>query len=179
MKPPLKTYQPDDYQTPPEALDPLIPVLKENGFKLIWEPACGKGLLVDRMRQEGFYVCPSDINPDLGGNYLHKDFLIGDNELVYQCIVTNPPFSFKQQFLEHCYRLGKPFALLLPLTTFETPKRQGLFAKHGVQVIFLDQRINFLRDGAKSGSWFASAWYSWGMNLPKDLNFFSFKKGWL
>jgi hypothetical protein len=97
------------------------------------------------------------------------------NPVRCDAIVTNPPFSFKQQFLERCYGLGKPFALLLPLTTFETSKRQEMFEKYGVQVIFFDKRINFIRDGAKSGSWFASAWFSQGMNLPRDLNFFKLK----
>ena len=38
----------------------------------------------------------------------------------FDCIITNPPFSLKQEFLQRCYELGKPFALLLPLTTFES-----------------------------------------------------------
>jgi len=84
------------------------------------------------------------------------------------CIITNPPFKFKQQFLEKCYELGKPFALLLPLTTFETKKRQNLFKKHGLEVIFFDKRINFETPNnvVKSSAWFATAWFTHGLNNP-------------
>jgi hypothetical protein len=86
--------------------------------------------------------------------------------------VTNPPYKYKQQFLERAYSLGVPFALLLPLTTFETAKRQGLMKKHGVQVVLFDKRINFeTPTGNGKSSWFATAWFTWGLNLPDVLNF--------
>ena len=62
--------------------------------------------------------------------------------------------------------------MLLPLTTFETAKRQRLFKKYGVQVIFFDKRINFETPSGKgSGAWFAVAWFTWGLDLPNDLTF--------
>ncbi|MEM3859736.1 MAG: hypothetical protein QW478_10090, partial [Candidatus Micrarchaeaceae archaeon] len=88
----------------------------------------------------------------------------------FDAIVTNPPFSLKQEFLIRCYELQKPFALLLPLTTFETKKRQDLFKKYGVEVIFFPKRINFeTPDGSGNGSWFATAWFTWGLNLGRSL----------
>ncbi|GAI19973.1 unnamed protein product, partial [marine sediment metagenome] len=88
------------------------------------------------------------------------------------CIITNPPYSIKQKFLERCYQLHKPFALLLPLTTFETAKRQALFRKYGMQVIFFDKRINFVTpSGSGGGSWFATAWFTNWFNLEHDINF--------
>lgn len=164
MKPPLIQGNPDDFQTPPEALEPLYPYLKKGS--LIWEYAEGKGNLTKALNEHDYDVFHSDI---LSGT----DFLtttMADSDWDY--IITNPPFSLKQQFLERAYSLGRPFAFLLPLTTFETAKRQALFEKHGVQVIFFDKRINFEKPGMdKSGSWFATAWFTWGLNLPKDLNF--------
>ena len=133
MKPPMKQGASDDFQTPPEALYPLLPYLKKDWT--IWECACGKGNLSDFLKEQGYNVIATDI---LTGH----DFLKWKPE-KFDCIVTNPPYSLKQQFLERCYELKKPFALLLPLTTFETAKRQRLFKKYGVQVIFFDKRINF------------------------------------
>src|SRR5262245_55307744 len=134
MKPPLKTGSPDDFQTPPEALRPLFPYLKRNW--LIWEPACGKGYLVRELKRRGYKTIASDI---LSG----QDFLLEERKC--DAIITNPPFKYKQEFLERCYHLGRPFAPLLPLTTFETAKRQRLFRENGVEVIFFDKRINFER----------------------------------
>lgn len=167
-QPPMKQGSPDDFQTPKEALLPLIPYLKQD-WK-IWECAEGKGNLVNGLIEKGFEVVATDIlDSDRDHDFLN--FEVGS----FDCIITNPPFSLKQQFLERCYELGKPFALLLPLTTFETAKRQNLFKKYGLQVIFFNRRINFEtptgKNGKNSSSWFATAWFTWGLNLPKDLMF--------
>lgn len=162
MKPPLSTSYANDFQTPPTALLPLIPFLKKEWT--VWECACGKGNLVRKLEEEGFNVIGTDI---LTGH----DFLYWkpDN---FDCIVTNPPYKLKQQFLERCYQIGKPFALLLPLTTFETKSRQSLFYKYGIEVIFLSSRINFeTPSGRGSGSWFAVAWFTWGLNLGSQMRF--------
>lgn len=162
MKPPLSQGRPVDFQTPKEAIIPLLPYLKKEW--LIWECACGKGNIVNYLESEGFMILGSDI---LGGT----DFLTWKPE-KFDCIITNPPYSIKQKFLERCYELGKPFALLLPLTTFETVKRQSLFKKYAVEVIFLPNRINFETPSGKgSGSWFATCWITWKLNLPHQLNF--------
>ena len=162
MKPPLKQGSPNDFQTPPEALQPLFPYLKKEWT--IWECAAGNGNLVNHLRENGYNVIGTDI---LDGH----DFLTWKPE-KFDCIITNPPYSLKEKFLERCYELQKPFALLLPLTTFETQKRQNLFKKYGVEVIFFPKRINFeTPDGTGSGSWFAVAWFTWGFNIGKELNF--------
>ena len=162
MKPPLKTKSSNDFQTPKFALNPLLPYLKKDW--LIWECACGSGNLIKALTSKGFSTIGTDI---LTGD----DFLKWKPE-KFDCIITNPPYSIKQQFLERCYELKKPFALLLPLTTFETYKRQELFKKYGVEVIFFPKRINFeTPDGKGHGSWFMTAWFTSGLGIGKELNF--------
>lgn len=166
MKPPLKVNSFDDYQTPPEALKPLLAYLKKDW--IIWECAEGKGNLTRYLELKGFKVIGTDI---ING----YDFLKWKPE-KFDCIVTNPPYSKKQQFLERCYELEKPFALLLPLTTFETQKRQRLLSKLGIEVIFLPKRINFeTPNGKGNGSWFATAWFTNGLNIGKQLIFSQFE----
>lgn len=163
-KPPLKKGNPNDFQTPPEALIPIFPFLNKN-WK-IWECASGKGNLVKAFKKEGFDVVESDI---LKG----KDFLKYEPN-DYDCIVTNPPFSIKQDFLQRAFELGKPFAFLLPLTTLETKKRQELFDQNGIEIVFVDKRINFeTPDGTGEGSWFATAWFTHGLNIGKEMTFSS------
>ncbi len=166
-QPPMIQGASDDFQTPSQALEPLIPYLKKDWT--IWECANGNGNLSTELIKKGFEVVATDI--------LVCDFdFLTQKPAQFDCVVTNPPFSLKQEFLQRCYDLKTPFALLLPLTTFETSKRQKLFKKYGLQVIFFDKRINFETPSGKgSGSWFATAWFTWGLNLPKDLNFVELK----
>ena len=169
----MRQGSPDDFQTPKEALYPLIPFLKKDW--LIWECACGKGNLVEGLKELGFDCFGTDINQGREIDFVQwVDDCIPD-KVSFDCIITNPPFSLKQEFIEKCYELKKPFALLLPLTTFETLKRQKLFRDNGIQVIFFDKRIKFEtpsgRSGKSSSPWFATAWFTWGLNLPKDLMF--------
>lgn len=167
MKPPLAQGHANDFQTPPEALWPLLPYLKHDW--LIWECSSGKGNLVFELNSKGFLTIGTDI---LTGH----DFLTFQPK-EFDCIITNPPFSLKQKFLERAYSLGKPFAFLLPLTTFEGKVRQELFKKYGVEVILFDKRINFETPSGKgSGSWFATAWFTWGLNIGKQLTFVKYQE---
>jgi hypothetical protein len=163
MKLPQNVVSSDDFQTPAHAVHPLIPYLDVAWS--IWEPACGNGNLVNELYKFVTECFGTDIT-------VGCDFLIEDCGKDFDCIITNPPYSLKNEFLARCYKLGKPFALLLPLTTFETKRRQALFREHGVEVIFLPKRINFeTPSGQGSGSWFATAWFTWGLNIGQQLTF--------
>lgn len=154
----------DEFMTPKEALLPLLPYLKKKW--IIWECAWGKGSLAKHLEEEGFKVI---------GN--KDDFLITEyKDLIFDCIVTNPPYSLKEEFLERCYEYNKPFALLMPLTALEGKKRGALYKKYGIQLIIPNKRINFITPSGKgSGAWFQVAWFCWKLNLPKDLNFIELK----
>lgn len=160
MKPPLKQGSSNDFQTPPRALRPLIPFLKKDWT--IWECAAGKGNLVQGLKDEGFEVVGTD-----------KEFnFLLDKPAVFDCIITNPPFSLKDDFLQRAYSLDIPFAFLLPLTTFEGKIRQALFQMYGLEVIFFDKRINFeTPSGKQGGSWFMTAWFTHGLNIGKEMTF--------
>jgi len=163
MRPPLRQGSSDDFQTPPWALTPLIGHLKANW--VVWECASGQGNLATGLKRLGFRVVSSDLATG-------RDFLAWQPK-HFDCIITNPPFRFKQQFLERCYQLGKPFALLLPLTTLETRKRQQLFERHGVEIILFDRRIDFQPPSRVVGtsSWFATAWFTSGLHIGRQLSF--------
>lgn len=167
MKPPLVQGNSNDFQTPIYGIEPLLPYLKKSW--VIWEPACGNGNIVNYLGSLGYNIIGTDIL--FNDNLYNYDFLTWKPE-VFDCIITNPPYSIKQKFLERCYKLGKPFALLLPLTTFETRKRQKLFRDNGIEVIFLPERINFETPSGKgSSAWFATAWFTWGFGIGKPMTF--------
>jgi hypothetical protein len=151
----------DEFGTPKEAIRPLLPYLKKEWT--IYECAWGKGSLAKHLEEEGFKVIG-----DKDIDFLNKD----ETPDEFDCIVTNPPYSLKEEFLKECYETGKPFALLMPLTTLEGKKRGELFRKYCIQLIIPNKRINFITPSGKgSGAWFQVCWFCYKLNLPKDLNF--------
>lgn len=179
-----------DFQTPPEALLPLYEFLPKDW--VIWECAAGKGNLVKALTERGYKVISTDLRT---GN----DFLMYEPNEHYDCIITNPPYDLKDEFFHRAYLLGKPFAFLVPLTSFEGKLRQSLFSKFGLEVVMFDKRINFevpeeeggqtvvdasadyneIEAGKKpakkaNGSWFMTAWFSNGLKMGKQLTFVSY-----
>ena len=155
----------DEIFTPKYALEPLLPFLK--GFNLVWECAWGKGSLAKHLEEKGFEVFGDK----------SKDFLETNISMEnYDIIITNPPYSIKDKFLEHCYKGGRPFALLMPLTALEGIKRGALYKKYGIQLIIPNRRIDFIMPNKQGNSWFQVAWFTWGLNLPKDLMFVELNK---
>jgi len=156
----------DEFGTPKESILPLIPYLKKEW--LIWECAWGKGSLAKHLERAGFNVIgESDVN------FLETK----EVDESIDCIVTNPPYSLKDEFIEMCYSHNKPFALLMPLTALEGKRRGALYRKYGIQLLVPNKRINFITPSGKgSGAWFQTAWFCWKLNLPKDLNFVELNK---
>jgi len=181
MKTPARQGSPNDFQTPAYAIKPLLPYIPKDW--VVWECASGKGNLVKEFIRQGYITLYSDIaiSPEL--NFMEYEpvtYCEAVDTILpihYDVIVTNPPYSLKQQFLERAYSLHKPFAFLLPLTTFETKKRQELFKKYGLEVIFFDKRINFETPSGKgSSSWFATAWFTNGLNIGRQMTFEELKE---
>ncbi len=154
----------DACQTPPEALTPLLPHLYTDWQ--IWECASGEGLLVEELNARGFQVIASDILTD-------QNFF----EYVpsqWDCIVTNPPYSIKYDWIAQCYAFGKPFALLLPVETLGAKTAQEFFRDCGLEVIFLDRRINFKmpnKGWEGSAAQFPVAWFTYGLNIGQQMTF--------
>ena len=153
----------DEFQTPKIAINCLLPYLKKDW--VLWECAWGGGSLATHLKGGGFKVV---------GNSSDNFF---ETERGCDCIITNPPYSKKEEFLKRCYQLNKPFALLMPLTALEGKKRGELYRKYGIQLLIPNKRINFITPSGKgSGAWFQVCWFCWKLNLPKDLNFVELEK---
>jgi len=156
----------DRCQTPAYAFAPLAEYIP-SWMTRIWEPAKGEGYLAEAISSYGFEVITSDILT--GQNFFEYE---PDNE--WDCLITNPPYSVKYDWLERCYELKKSFALLLPVETLGAQTAQKFFRDYGIQVIFLDKRINFKMpnkgwDG--SAAQFPTAWFCWGWELPMGMVF--------
>ncbi len=142
----------DELYTPDEAFDLLKQYIPKD--KIIFECAVGSGKLKNKMEKDGYKVVCSD------------DFF---NEFPeYDILITNPPFSLKDKFLEEAYKRNKPFAILLPITALEGLKRQEMYKNNGIKILFPKRRIDF---NGKGSPWFYVAWFCWGIDLPEVLNF--------
>jgi len=165
-----RNYKPgkmDECQTPGYALDPLIDFLPFR--KSFIDPAMGEGLLLKSLSNRGFTVLGYDIKDG-------DDFLTFDNDdFVYSVLITNPPFSLKYAFLDKCYELGIPFALLMPVETIGAKTAQDMFSKHGIEIVWFDKRINFkmpYKGWTGMGSHFSCAWFTWGLNIGKENTYY-------
>lgn len=154
----------DRCQTPGYAVGPLLENLDPEWA--VWECAAGEGMLADALRERCARVIESDVVT--GQNFFEYE------PPAWDVIVTNPPFSLKFDWLERCYDLGKPFALLLPVETLGAAKAQRLFGELGLEVILLDKRVNFKMPNKGfegGGAWFPVAWFTNGLRIGRTLTY--------
>lgn len=154
----------DFYATDPIAGRLLLEVLPE--LNNIWECACGEGHLAKVFSNADKLNKATDlINRGYG---LTQDFL-RTNELYHNGdIVTNPPYKFAQQFVEHALKLvdtGRFVCMFLKVLFLEGKARKDMFAKYPPKVVYVSSsRINCARNGefnTYTHSAIAYAWYVW------------------
>lgn len=106
----------DELYTPSYAVEPLVKYLPKG--KTIWECTdFGESQITKVLKDNGYNVVST-----------HKkdfDFLKDSPDFEWDMIVTNPPYTLKDEFLERAYSYNKPFAMLLPITALEGVKRGG------------------------------------------------------
>lgn len=155
----------DRCQTPAYAINPLREFL--NPEWVVWEPAVGEGSLQLALFPYVRHVYGTDI---LTG---HNFLTMGPRQRI-DAIITNPPYGnpAKWQFIARCYELQVPWALLMPVEVLGSQTAQAMFQKHGMEVILLDQRINFKMPNkgfSGAGAQFPVAWYTHGFNLGSPI----------
>jgi len=151
----------DNYQTPRGILTPLLPYL--NPKDIIWECAAGDGNLVKELYHNYFAVLATDIQTG-------TDFLTSEPYFPYDLILTNPPYSLMNEFLERCYELQKPFALLMPVRALDTKRRQASYQKFGIELLMLPGQIDFYEKDTRKLARFVCAWFCWQV-LPQPIVF--------
>jgi hypothetical protein len=156
----------DLYQTPPCATEALLRV--EPLPHRIWEPCAGRGAITDVLRKHGHDVVASDIvNYGVPGQQV-ADFLTTDRAPDdIDTIVTNPPFRWAGEFVEHALSLCPHVHMLLRLAFLESGKRTWILESGGLQHVRVFRRRlpRMHRDnwqGPRNGnSGMAFAWFTW------------------
>lgn len=157
----------DYYATDPKAIDILI---NDAGIVFngrILEPACGEGHLSKRLEKYGYNVTSYDV-VDRGYGEVKNFF---DIDRWYGDIVTNPPYKYAKEFVEHALDIvpqGSMVAMFLKLTFLEGKKRKELFKKYPPRYVFVSssrlqcaKNGDFVKYGKGVSTAVAYAWYVW------------------
>lgn len=166
----------DYYATEPKAVELL---LREESFgRKIFEPACGEGHISEVLKAHGYCVCSSDLI-DRGYGEV-RDFF--DYKQIEEGvdIITNPPYKYAKEFVEHALKIsadGTKIAMLLRLTFLEGKRRRELFRNTPPQTVYVSpERLQCAKNGVFEGSsMVAYAWFVWrkGHYGPTNIKWFN------
>jgi hypothetical protein len=146
----------DCYETPHWVTECLLPHIPER-ITSIWECAAGSGRMVAALMTR-YTVCGTDI--DCGRDSL------AETKSDYPAIITNPPYSLAQRFIEHALNLTRPhngFGAMLLRCDFDHAKtRQHLFGQcpQFAKKLVLTRRIRWI-EGSNGSPSFNHAWFVW------------------
>ncbi len=154
----------DAYDTPIEAINPILKYLQKFSERVghqavIWCPFdLQKSNYVKVFAAAGYEVLYSHI--DTGEN-----FFFYEPDEPYDIIISNPPFSIKDDILRRLEEIGKPYAILLPLPSWQGQSRFE-YLKNSESIHF-NKRVKFLKDGeVKTSPAFASSYLCKGFLEP-------------
>lgn len=173
-----ESRQDDDfYATDPKAVEMLCDL--EKFSPNVWEPCCGQGHIVKVLLARGYKAIGTDLcdrgfgNP--GMNFLTVKYYDMDYD-----IVTNPPYSMAQQFVERAIDIvseGHKIAMFLKLTFAEGKARKALFEKYPpLRVYVSSSRLECGKNGIfGAGSAVCYAWWIWqkGYHGKTEMRWFN------
>lgn len=128
----------DYYATSPEAIDALLEKETFDKEVPIWENCCGGGHLSKRLEELGYIVISTDLI-DRGYGEGGVDFF-KENQTRASYIITNPPYKYAKEWVEHSLRLlpkGGKLALFLPIQFLESDGRRKLFAEAPPKMVYV------------------------------------------
>lgn len=174
----------DYYATPPIATELLCSL--ETFSKNILEPCCGEGHIAKVLEAHGYKVQAMDLI-DRGYGEGGVDFLTYD-EYVEGDIITNPPYSMAQEFVEHAMELiddGHKVAMFLKLSFLEGKERSKMFKKYPPKRVWVSSsRLGCAKNGEfktdkngnfKADSAVAYCWFVWekGFHGDPEIHWFN------
>ena len=155
----------DEVYTPAYAVKPLLKYIEQfNPNAVIWCPFDMEySNYVQLFKQAGYTVIHSHIDEG-------KNFFYYEPEEHYDVIISNPPFSCKDDVLKRLKELNKPYAMLLPIPTLQGQARFPYM--QDIQYLGFDKRINYYKDlsmtKTQDGVSFGSCYLCRNF-LPRDL----------
>lgn len=166
----------DYYATNPKAIEMLLREYEFNGNKML-EPCVGAGHIADAVKSfrgyENIEITGVDLINRNYPNTIVADFLKWDNGEKYDFIISNPPYSLAQEFIEHGLDLLKDngqMAMFLKIQFLEGQKRKFFFEDNPPKYVYVFRnRMATWNNGKpvdpKTGKKWATtmchAWFIW------------------
>lgn len=146
----------DEYYTPALLVEIVLPFIKPESK--IWCP-------FDTHQSEFVRVLENK-----GHTAIHTHIWRGIDffkyqPLIFDYVISNPPFSLKTQVLERLIGIGKPFAMLLNLQCLNYVGIKKIVSQNNIQLLIPDKNVSY--DG-KSSPPFTSAYFCYNM-LPDKM----------
>ena len=154
----IKDKDSDNYITNKEDWEKIKEYIPKD--KVIWSPFYCDGKQKEYFKDMGFDIIHED-----------KDFFSYTPE--YDIMIDNPPFSKKKEILTRIKEIDKPFILIIPSVMLCYKYFQDYF-KNDLQMIVTYNRIKFRHINSTNKNYtppYASFYFCYKMNLPKDLIF--------
>ena len=128
-------YYSDEWYTDQQTVEVCIELLSPKPKSTVLCPYDSeKSLFVKELKLRGYNVL-----------YGMRDFLEHKYEADY--IMTNPPFSIKDQVIARIYEYGIPSLLLLPIDSLGGVKRRAMYKEHGYPTIYIpSKRVKYFND---------------------------------
>lgn len=103
-----------------------------------------------------------------------NDFLTKDYEFDY--LITNPPYSNKDEIIAKCVETGKPCVLVLPIDTLGGVQRHKLYRKTNISIFVPTRRIKFISENGEHKKSPANHSVIMMINAPKTEILFEYQK---
>ena len=157
-----RTSAGDEVYTPFYAVEPLTEFLPKD--KIIWCPFDENwSAFYQYLSENGYDVIRSSLREG-------QDFFSYEPD-KWDILVSNPPFSRKNEVLKRAFSFEKPFALLMPVNSIQGKARYKIF-KNQIQMLCFDGRVDYhTRQNMKcttKGNHFGSAYFCRDL-LPTKL----------
>lgn len=155
-----KFHNDDQYNTTPEMWQMINHLIPKD--KILWEA----------FMKDNWSSTSAITLRELGHNVVGDatiDFF--DEPPEYDILVSNPPYSIKKKIFEHLAVLGKPFIMIVPVSTL-TKQFVKVLDRDKVQMVIPSKRLQFQKAGVPmSRCWFDTCFLFYDINLKRDITF--------
>ena len=129
----------DEFYTPSYAVTPILKYVGKQAT--VWCPFdTEQSNFVKMFKERGNRVIATHL--DSG-----QDFFEFEPDEHYDYIISNPPYSLKNEVFEKLFSLKKKFAMLVGVVgVFESQRRFKMFRDNNFEIMYLNKRVAYFKD---------------------------------
>lgn len=154
----ITTTKRNCYRTPHWCFNALTTYINWSRIDLFYEPCSGDGRIIEWAKHYQVDKPPTrfiDNEPQRGG----YDFINVTLPAEADVIISNPPYTFAEEFVEHGFNNALASCWLLRLGFLASQQRKKLFEKHPLTALYvLSKRPSFDGNGTDNSEY---AWFIW------------------